>query len=163
MGGIDDVRTRGFLGEQLYVAGVWAPLEPHRPATVGWALATKAFADRGGASPRFASRAGALAAVTAAGVRHAGVLSDAELAALATEVAIAREKPKAALTPVTPGTDAASPLDAAAARAMLTSIGTHFDVGKAGAHAGARCPPQVLRGLFAGRTRRFHHAGSSQA
>ncbi len=152
MRGIDSVRTRGFLGEQLYFEGILAPLEPHRSATLGWALATKAFADRGGTEPRFATRARALAVVNGAGVRGAPGLSDGELAAIATEIDLGHARGgRIALTPIASGTDARAPLTPALARAILARIGTHFDAGtRAKPQAGAACPPRVLAGLFAG-------------
>ncbi|HEX3550735.1 MAG TPA: hypothetical protein VHT53_10185 [Candidatus Elarobacter sp.] len=150
--GIDSVRTRGFVGEQLYFEGVFAPLEPHRPATLGWALATKAFADRGGFDPAMQSRSAALAAVNGAGLAGASALSDTELEAIATEIALARARGgRAALTPIARGTDVRAPLRAGDARAMLARIGTHFDTGRnVVPKAGAACPPAVLRGLFGG-------------
>ncbi len=152
MRGIDSVRTRGFLGEQLYFDGVWAPVEPRRPATVGWALATKAFADRGGFDRAVASRRAALAQVNGAGLAGASTLSDTELESIATELALARMRGgRAALTPVARGTDLRAPLQASLARTILARIGTHFDTGRnVVPKAGAACPPSVLRGLFGG-------------
>ena len=147
MGGIDSPVTRGFRGEQLYFDGVWAPIDPHRPATVGWALATKAFADRGGFAPAVLTRAASLAAVERAGLTGAAALSDHELEAIATEIAFASSG--SALTPMHAGTDVRAPLSPAQARTMLARIGSHFDTARRTARsAGAACPAKVLRRLF---------------
>jgi hypothetical protein len=155
MRGLDSSLTRGFVGEQLYFDGVYGNLQPRRDATVGWALATKAFADRGEIEPRYRTRPAAIAVLRAHGLRGIDALSDREAGAIATELDLGGAPgSRFAITPIAPGTRLGEPLDAATARAMLAKVGAHFDVGSARtiAQPGRACPPRVRSRLFIGGT-----------
>jgi len=151
MRGITAPSARGFVGEGLYFDGIYGNLQPRRPASVGWALATKAFADRGEVEPRFRTRDAALAYLQLRNLDGLDTLGLHEVGALATELELsARAGRRFAITRIAPGTHLGDPLDAASARSMLAKVGTHFDVGSARTipQAGRPCPAKVLGGLF---------------
>jgi hypothetical protein len=155
MRGLDSPLVRGFVGEFLYFDGVYGNFEPRRAATVGWALATKAFADRGEVEPRFRTRGPAVALLRAHALRGVDPLSDREAGAIATELDLGGGPgSRTQITPIAAGLQLADPLTAGVARAMLAKVGTHFDVGSARtiAQPGRACPAKVLGGLFHGAT-----------
>jgi hypothetical protein len=155
MRGMTSPSVRGFVGEALYFDGVYGNFQPNAPATIGWALATKAFADRGEVEPRFRTRLAALTYLRAANLDGLDTLGLRELGALATELELSARGKRFAITPIPPGTRLNDPLDAAAGRAMLAKVGTHFDVGTARTlpQPGRDCPAKVLKTLFAGAKR----------
>jgi hypothetical protein len=149
--GITVPSVRGFVGEGLYFDGIYGNFQPRAASTVGWALATKAFADRGEVEPRFRDRGAALAFLQGRGLSGVDALSDREVGAIATELELSSHGAgRFAITPIAPGTRLGDPLHAAAARAMLAKVGTHFDVGSKRTipRAGRPCPAKVLGGLF---------------
>jgi hypothetical protein len=151
--GLDSPNVRGFVGEGLYFDGVYGNFQPRAAATVGWALATKAFADRGEVEPRFRNRGAAIAFLRDRNLNGIDALSDREVGAIATELDLSSHGAgRFAITPIAPGTRLGDPLHAAAARAMLVKVGTHFDVGskKTIAQPGRACPKNVMSGLFRG-------------
>jgi hypothetical protein len=151
MRGLDSAKVRGFVGESLYFDGIYGNFQPRVVATLGWALATKTFADRGEIEPQFRNRSTALALLQERGINGAGALSDREVGAIATELDLGR---KYQITPIAAGTRLGDPLHAAAARAMLGKVGSHFDVGKSRtiAQPGRSCPNRVVKSLFPGAT-----------
>ena len=151
MRGITSAKVRGFAGEGLYFDGVYGNVLPRAQATVGWALATKTFADRGQIEARFRSRDAALAYLRPWKLNGIETLGPQEIGAIATELELSsRSAGRFAITRIAPGTRLGVPLDAAAARSMLAKIGSHFDVGTARTlpQAGRACPAKVLGGLF---------------
>jgi hypothetical protein len=150
MRGITSHRAAGFVGENLFFGGVFGDFQPRATTTVGWALATKAFADRGEIEPPFRTRSTALAYLRQRKLTGLDALGDREAGALATELELSARDRKYAITPIPPGTRFTDQLDAASARKMLAKVGTHFDVGSARTlpQAGSPCPPRVLGGLF---------------
>ena len=150
MRGHDSPSVRGFVGESLYYDGVYGSVQPKNVATLGWALATKAFADRGEIEPRFRTRAAALAYLRERQLGAADTLSDREAGALATELELSARGRRYAMTPIPAGLRLGDSLDAPRARALLAKVGTHFDVGSARTlpQAGRACPAKVLGKLF---------------
>ena len=155
MRGMNSPPVRGFVGEGLYFDGIYGNFQPNAPASVGWALATKAFADRGEVEPRFRTRLAARTYLRPANLEGLDALGLREVGALATELELSARGKKYAITPIRPGTKLNDPLDAATARTMLAKVGTHFDVGSARTipQPGRACPASVLNGLFGGGTR----------
>ncbi|GEM_PF-6828422 len=150
MRGITSPTVRGFVGEQLFFGGIFGDFRPRDPATVGWALATKAFADRGEIERPFRTRATALAYLRTRRVEGADALGDLEAGAIATELELSARAARYAITPLPPGKRLSDPLDGDTARVLLAKIGTHFDVGSARTlpQAGRPCPARVLGRLF---------------
>ena len=151
MRGITSPTARGFVGEGLYFDGIYGNFQPLATATVGWALATKTFADRGEVEPRFRTRDAALAYLRTRNLQGLDTLGLHEVGALATELELSsRAAGRFAITPIPPGTRLDAPLDGTTARSMLAKVGTHFDVGSARTipQAGRPCPVKVLGGLF---------------
>ena len=154
MRGLDSPAVRGFVGENLYYDGVLAAFQPRGRATVGWALATKAFADRGDIERRFQRRDVANALLRAHNLTGVGTLSDRQAGAIATELSLgSAHGGRNAITPIAAGAHLEAPLGAATARAMLSKIGTHFEVGLHGRPSpGVACPVNVYSALFRGKT-----------
>jgi len=153
MRGITVPSVRGFVGEGLYYDGLYGNFQPLAAATVGWALATKTFADRGEIEPRFRNRSTTIAFLAGRRLRGLDGLSDREAGALATELDLSSQGAgRFAITPIAPSTRFDDPLRAEAARAMLAKVGTHFDVGskRTIAQVGLACPKRILSTLFRG-------------
>jgi hypothetical protein len=149
--GITSPTVRGFAGEGLYFDGIYGNVLPRAAATIGWALATKTFADRGEVEPRFRARDAALAYLRPWNLAGLDTLGVHEVGALATELELSsRGAGRFAITRIAPGTRLGDPLDGAAARSILAKIGSHFDVGSARTipQTGRACPAKVLGGLF---------------
>ena len=153
MRGMTSPPVRGFVGEGLYFDGIYGNFQPNAAATVGWALATKAFADRGEVEPRFRTRLAALTYLRPSSLGGLDTLGLREVGALATELELSARGKQYAITPIRAGTKLDDPLDAATARAMLVKVGSHFDVGSARTipQPGRACPAKVLGGLFGGK------------
>ena len=152
MRGLSSAPVRGFIGENLYYEGVMASFEPRRRATLGWALATKTFADRGDIEKRFHDRAAANAFLRARKLGGIDKLGAQQAGAIATELHLSAADQRNAITPIAAGANLDQPLNAETARAMLSKIGTHFDFGPhTHPQPGIACPISVYANLFQGK------------
>ena len=131
--------VRGFI-ELGYLWGDRQLAQPDAPATIGWAAATKAYADDGGIEPRFRTPAAArsyLAQALGHGVRGLNARETASLATNLHLARLARDPGKWTLAGVSQSLESA--LDEGTARRLLREIGSHESVGS------ARVGPLVVR------------------
>lgn len=149
--GRDAPPINGFVAFGLYFGESDPTLHASQPATVGWAVALKSFSDNGGIASRFATRDASIAYLRAQGIAVAG-LATREYESIATDVYVSRlshpaVEPAGATVHDRSFTE---PLTREAAERLLTTVGTHENVGRARIvpQRHARCPLEVRSRLF---------------